>query len=160
MKKWSTAPDSCIPLRVCTSVVMLGREASESVPPPVAAPQPVEGRGRVQPALDGPRCSDQCCACARDRQAACRRSDGPCRREGSLAQKRPERPVPASAAVAASAALAAASATVAKLSEASASAICCEANCSMSWAAWRSTSAALCPTRSNKGSTSEGLPRS
>ena len=41
---------------------------------------------------------------------------------------------------------------------ASASAICCEANRSMSCAAWRSTSATRCPALCSRGSTSEGRP--
>ena len=53
---------------------------------------------------------------------------------------------------------AATSAAEAKPSVASASATCCEAKRSMSCTAWRSTSAALWPARSNKGSTSLGLP--
>ena len=45
-----------------------------------------------------------------------------------------------------------------KPSEASASASCCEANCSMSCAAWRSTSAALCPRSLQQGLHFGGSP--
>ena len=38
------APDSCMPFRVCTSVVMLGREASESVPPQFRHPRGAKPR--------------------------------------------------------------------------------------------------------------------
>ena len=44
--RWSTAPDSCIPFMLRISVVTLGLEASESVPPPVAAPSPSSARPR------------------------------------------------------------------------------------------------------------------
>ena len=65
---------------------------------------------------------------------------------------------PVSTAAAVSAPAAATSAAEAKPSVASASATCCEAKRSMSCAAWRSTSAALCPARCSRGSTSLGLP--
>ena len=67
-----TAPLSCVPFRVCTSVVMLGREASLSVPPPVAAPQPINRRAAPAPATAKPR----------------RRTHGSRRRQGSFAQQR------------------------------------------------------------------------
>ena len=75
-----------MPFSVCTSVVMLGREASLSVPPPVAAPPAHEVRSRIEPALNGPRRADQGSPCSRHGQASRRRAHGARRSQGSLAQ--------------------------------------------------------------------------
>ena len=137
-------------------MVMLGREASESVPPPVAAPQPM----RCEAALSPPSMAHAVPTRAAPAPATAR---PPVAAPTVPAAARAPSPSaasipPPSAAAAASAAPAAASAAVAKPSDASASASCWEAKLSMSCAAARSTSAARCPALSSRGSTSEGRP--